>query len=142
MIFRLLLGVALGQDADRGRVLAGLGNCAGCHTADDGEPYAGGHAIETTFGTFYGTNLTPDPEHGIGQWTREDFVRAMRRGRTPRGASYYTAFPFAAFTGLTDRDLDDLWAYLGTLEPSSRPDVLTSTRDRKGPMGDGILACQ
>lgn len=111
-----------GGDAARGEVLAGLGGCAACHTADDGAPYAGGHAVVTRFGTFYGSNLTPDPEHGLGRWSFADFVRAMREGLAPDGHAYWPAFPYPAFTGSSDADLVDLWAYLRTLPPDSSPD--------------------
>jgi len=96
--------------------VAGLGGCASCHTADDGSPYAGGHAIETTFGTFYGTNITPDPTFGIGAWTEEEFVRAIRRGKSPE-RRLWPAFPFPFFTKMTDADLADLWAFLRALPP-------------------------
>lgn len=119
------LGLALAgpPDAAHGELLAGLGGCASCHTADDGAPYAGGHAIETDFGTFYGSNLTPDPVHGLGAWSYDDFVRAMRRGKAPDGHPYWPAFPFPSFTGLTDADLADLWAFLQGLEADPRPDT-------------------
>lgn len=107
----------------RGAALAQVARCASCHTARGGEPYAGGYALETPYGTFFGTNLTPDPEHGIGAWSYDDFVAAMRRGRSPEGRPYYPAFPYGSFTRLTDDDLADLWAYLRTLPASSRPDT-------------------
>jgi hypothetical protein len=81
------------------------------------DPFAGGRALKTAFGTFYGPNLTPHPEAGIGRWTEADFVRAMRLGMRPDGAHYYPAFPYTSFTRITDRDLADLWAYLRTLPP-------------------------
>ncbi len=113
--------MALAGDPARGEVLAGMGLCESCHTADGGQPYAGGHAIETRFGTFYGSNLTPDAEHGIGGWSEADFVGAMRRGRSPDGHFYWPAFPTTAFTNMRDDDLRDVWSWLQTLEPSSRP---------------------
>lgn len=123
----ILVGLALAgveaPDPAWGAVLAGLGGCEACHTADDGAPYAGGHAIETPHGTFFGSNLTPDPEHGVGAWTLGDFTRAMRRGRSPDGHAYWPAFPYPSFTGMSDGDLADLWAFLGTLEPVALPDV-------------------
>ncbi len=117
----LLSGLSLAQDAARGEVLAGLASCEACHTAPDGEPYAGGHRVQTDFGTFVGSNLTPHPEHGLGQWTQADFYRAMRRGRGPQGTRYWPAFPYTSFTGLQDRELDDLWAHLQTVPPVDRP---------------------
>ena len=128
----LVVGLALGQtvsildyqgDPAQGEVLAGLGGCASCHTLDDDEvPYGGGHAVVTDFGTFYGTNLTPHPEHGLGRWSFLDFVTAMRWGKSPEGHAYWPAFPYPSFTGLSERDLAHLWAYLQTLEPVDRAD--------------------
>ena len=83
-------------------------------------PYAGGRALKTPFGVFYGPNITPHPQAGIGRWTEADFVRAMREGRRPDGANYYPAFPYTSFTLITDSDLRDLWAYLRALAPSDR----------------------
>ncbi|MEQ1508054.1 MAG: c-type cytochrome, partial [Myxococcota bacterium] len=114
---------ALAADPANGELLAGLAGCGACHTADGGAPYAGGGPIETRFGTFRATNLTPDPEHGLGGWTERDFARAMRDGRAPDGHAYWPVFPYPAFSGLTDADLADLWAYLRTIPPSATPNV-------------------
>jgi len=114
---------ALAQgDAKRGEYLAKAGGCLGCHTeAREGAvPYAGGRALKTPFGTFYGPNLTPHQQAGIGRWSEADFIRAMRHGRRPDGANYFPAFPYPSFTGISDSDLRDLWAFLRTLPTSSR----------------------
>lgn len=110
-------------DAKRGEYLSKAGGCLGCHTeAKEGAvPYAGGRALETPFGTFYGPNITPHAEAGIGRWAETDFRRAMREGKRPDGAHYFPAFPYPSFTKITDADLRDLWAYLRSLTPSSRP---------------------
>jgi mono/diheme cytochrome c family protein len=125
--FALLLGTsmapALAQgDAKRGEYLAQAGGCLGCHTdtRKGATPYAGGRELKTPFGTFYGPNITPHPQAGIGRWSEADFVRAMRHGRRPDGANYFPAFPYPSFTGITDNDLRDLWAYLRSLAPSSQ----------------------
>jgi mono/diheme cytochrome c family protein len=112
-------------DALRGLYLSKVGGCVGCHTQatkdpKDAVPYAGGRALKTPFGTFYGPNITPHPQAGIGKWSEADFIRAMREGRRPDGAHYFPAFPYPSFTGITDADLRDLWAYLRTLPPSGR----------------------
>lgn len=109
-------------DAKRGDYLAKAGGCLACHTEDKEKatPYAGGRALKTPFGTFYGPNITPHPQAGIGRWSEADFVRALRQGRRPDGAHYYPAFPYTSFTQITDGDLRDLWAYLRSLAPSSR----------------------
>jgi mono/diheme cytochrome c family protein len=107
----------------RGEQIAGLAGCASCHTVDGGAPYAGGYAVETDFGTFYGSNLTPDPVHGLGAWTGEAFADALRRGRRPGGGHYWAAFPYPSFTALTDGDVADLWAFLRALPPAAVADV-------------------
>jgi mono/diheme cytochrome c family protein len=115
------MGFAQG-DAKRGEYIAKAGGCLGCHTEEKEKaaPYAGGRALKTPFGTFYGPNITPHPEAGIGRWTDADFVRALREGRRPDGAHYFPAFPYPSFTLIADADLRDLWAYLRTLPASSR----------------------
>lgn len=122
----LLPGAALAQaDAEaakRGEYVFHASGCYGCHTdvKGKGAPLAGGRALETPYGTFYGPNITPDPEHGIGGWTLEDFARALRHGTAPDGRPYYPAFPYASFTGMSDADLADLWAYLSGVEAAPR----------------------
>jgi len=101
----------------RGARLAAVGNCVSCHTAPGGRPYAGGYAVKTPFGTVHGTNITPDPETGIGAWTLADFTRAMREGVDPRGRNYYPAFPYDYFTRLSDEDIAALFAFVMTREP-------------------------
>jgi mono/diheme cytochrome c family protein len=124
----LLFGAASGTvaaegDAGRGQYLAAAAGCVGCHTEDrkGAVPFAGGRAVGTPFGTFYGPNITPHPQAGLGRWTEADFVRALREGVRPDGTPYYPAFPYPSFTRITDRDLADLWAYLKSLPPDSRP---------------------
>ncbi len=109
---------------ERGAVLARLGDCAVCHTASGGAAYAGGRPIHTPFGTLYASNITPDPESGIGRWSQRAFDRAMRRGVARDGSLLYPAFPFTHYTGLADRDLGDLYAFLMTRTPvaAARPD--------------------
>ncbi len=111
MIWLLFLVAALGQDVENGRLLAKVGRCEGCHTIDATMPYGGGYAIESKFGTFYGTNLTPGPD-GIGSWTFEDFSTALKHGRSPEGKPYYPAFPYPSFTRLEESDVADLFAFL------------------------------
>jgi mono/diheme cytochrome c family protein len=110
-------------DAKRGEYLARAGGCVGCHTstAKDAPPFAGGRELKTPFGTFYGPNITPHPQAGIGRWTEADFIRAMREGTGPGGSHYYPAFPFPSYTRITDADLRDLWAFLKTLPPNPQP---------------------
>lgn len=96
----------------RGEYLAVAANCAACHTEDGGTPFVGGRPFETDFGTIYSTNITPDVETGIGSWTDADFLRAMHEGIAKDGTRLYPAFPYAAYTYLTDEDVLAIKAYL------------------------------
>ena len=111
---------------ERGRQLAAIGNCVGCHTAPGGAPNAGGYPMRTPFGTVYGTNLTPDVETGIGSWSADAFRRAMREGISRDGHRLYPAFPYPSFTRIDDDDLTALYAYLMT-RPAVR-NVVPQTR--------------
>jgi mono/diheme cytochrome c family protein len=106
---------------ERGRYLALAGNCAGCHTARGGAPYAGGVGIETPFGIVYAGNLTPDAQAGLGRWNADHFWRALHNGRSKDGRLLYPAFPYTNFTRITREDSDALFAYLRTLPASPRP---------------------
>jgi mono/diheme cytochrome c family protein len=101
----------------RGKALTIAGDCASCHTADPAKPFAGGKRIDTPFGAITSSNLTPDPDTGLGRWSDEDFVRALRDGVAPDGSRYYPAFPYPNFTRLIRDDILAIRAYLGTLTP-------------------------
>jgi len=105
----------------QGEMLAGLGNCAVCHTTEGGGPYAGGLALPTPFGVIYTTNITPDPETGIGGWSEEAFFRAMRHGIDREGRHLYPAFPYDYFTRVADDDLHAIYAYLMTRDAVVSP---------------------
>lgn len=96
-----------------GEYLAKMGDCIACHTnVKGGTPaYAGGLPLETPFGTFYSPNITPDKETGIGTWTEDEFIRAMKEGRNPKGHNYFPVFPYAYFSKMTDDDVRALYAY-------------------------------
>ncbi|MBN8917878.1 MAG: molybdopterin-dependent oxidoreductase [Rhizobiales bacterium] len=96
----------------RGKVLAALGDCAVCHTAEGGIANAGGRPLHTPFGTVYSTNLTPDVETGIGTWSYAAFERAMREGIGRDGRHLYPAFPYTAFSRISDADMQALYAFL------------------------------
>lgn len=113
-------GLGRTTPVERGqRIFFATGGCT-CHTNYPGEgdaapALAGGREIATPFGLFYSTNITPDRATGIGGWSDEDFVRAMREGLAPDGSHYYPVFPYTSFTGLSDADLRDMKAYLDSL---------------------------
>jgi mono/diheme cytochrome c family protein len=101
----------------RGRDLAVLADCAACHTAPGGEPYAGGLALETPFGTLVAPNITPDRDTGIGAWTDDEFVAAMHEGRGRDGILLFPAMPYPAYTKMTREDVLLIRAYLATVTP-------------------------
>ena len=105
----------------RGRDLAAIGNCTTCHTVRGGKDFAGGLPVPTPFGTIFSSNITPDPETGIGRWPEAAFRRAMRSGVDRNGQHLYPTFPYDHFTNVTDEDDQALYAYLMTREPVRAP---------------------
>jgi len=134
----VLAAITQAQDAKRGQYLAAVGGCVGCHTEEkkDAVPFAGGRALKTPFGTFFGPNITPHPQAGIGGWSEADFIKALREGTRPDGAHYYPAFPYTSFTKIVDADLRDLYAFLKSVPPSARA---SQPHDLKFPFGFRIL---
>jgi len=106
---------------ERGRYLLYAGGCITCHTEDrdNATPLSGGRAMESPFGTFYTPNITPDIETGIGGWSDREFIDAFWNGKSPEGEHYFPAFPFTAYTGLSERDILALKAYLFSISPVS-----------------------
>lgn len=118
----LSLSPAQGADAvddkvQAGAYIAAAGNCVSCHTSEKGAAYAGGVKFETPFGTIYSTNISSDPEFGIGKWSLEEFEAAIRHGTRPDGDNLYPVFPYQSFTLMSDEDVEALYAYLKTIEP-------------------------
>jgi len=115
-------GVTADATVERGEYLLHAAGCITCHTVDDEDavPLAGGHALETQFGTFYSPNITPDEVTGIGRWTDDEFVNALRHGVAPDGSSYYPAFPYTSYTGMSREDVLAIKDYLFSLAPVRR----------------------
>ena len=116
--------------AARGAVLFAVADCAACHTDEKngGAPLAGGRPLQTPFGTFYGPNITSDKQYGIGAWSEATFRRALREGIGAKGEYLFPVFPYPAFTGMSDEDIADLYAYLQTrpaVAQPSRPQQVT-----------------
>jgi mono/diheme cytochrome c family protein len=103
--------------AARGRYLAKAADCAACHSAPGGAPYAGGLPMPSGFGTIYATNITPDPDHGIGRWSADDFWRALHDGIRRDGQQLYPAMPYTSYRGMTRADADAIYAYAMQLRP-------------------------
>ena len=97
---------------ERGHYVARLGDCIACHTAMGGAEMAGGLELKTPMGTIYSSNITPDPETGIGQYSFEQFDKAMRQGVTPAGKKLYPAMPYPSYAKMSEDDMRALYAYL------------------------------
>ena len=121
----------------KGKILAGAGYCAVCHTRSGGQPFAGGLELQTPFGIVYSPNITPDPETGIGRWSLEAFTRAMHEGISRDGSHLFPAFPYDHFTKISDDDVKALYAYLMT-----RPRVRAVTPANTIPFPLGIRFLQ
>jgi mono/diheme cytochrome c family protein len=102
---------------ERGRYLATAGDCVACHSIAGGGAYAGGLAFKLPFGTIYSSNITPDKETGIGDWSDAEFVRAMKHGVGKNGEDLYPAFPYTSYALMTTDDMLAIKAYLFSLPP-------------------------
>ncbi len=112
----------------RGAYLARAGNCAACHTARGGEAYAGGKAVPTPFGTLYGPNISPDDQTGIGNWSADDFWRALHNGKSRNGELLYPAFPYPNYAAVTRADSDALYAYLRSVPAVTKENIPDTLR--------------
>ncbi|MEM1430883.1 MAG: cytochrome c [Pseudomonadota bacterium] len=122
---RLAAVTAHAPDPENGAQVFHAAGCASCHAGaraegEDRLILAGGQELESDFGTFVAPNISPDPTHGIGAWSLENFATAMLAGVSPDGQHYYPAFPYASYTRMTEADVADLWAFLGTLPATDR----------------------
>jgi mono/diheme cytochrome c family protein len=112
--------------AERGEYLAKAADCMVCHTAAGGKEYAGGLGFKLPFGMLYSTNITPDKETGIGNYSDQDFLNAVQRGIRHDGARLYPAMPYTSYTYITDADALAIKAYLFSLPPvKARPPANT-----------------
>jgi mono/diheme cytochrome c family protein len=100
-----------------GEYLTTIANCAGCHTAPGGEPFAGGYMMKLPMGTLFTSNITPDVETGIGAWTDDEFIRALQEGISPDGRHLYPAFPYTSYTLMSRSDILAIKSYLFSLRP-------------------------
>lgn len=103
---------ASAQQIALGRYLVDAADCAACHTSKGGAPFAGGVPLHSPFGTIHGTNITPDPEHGIGRYTSDDFFHALTQGEARDGHQLYPAMPYVSYQSMARADSDAMYAYL------------------------------
>jgi mono/diheme cytochrome c family protein len=112
---------ASAAEVARGKYVFGATGGCGCHTVPKGPPNAGGRRYDGPFGTVYATNITPDPQTGIGTWTDEQIITAIRLGRRPNGERLLPVHPFTVFNGMAEEDLRALVAFLRTVPAVNRP---------------------
>ena len=103
--------------ADKGKYLTTAGGCISCHTNPGGQPFAGNRAIPTPFGAIYSSNITPDKDTGIGNYTDDQFYKALHDGIAANGEYLYPAMPFTSFTKVKRDDALAIKAYLFSLKP-------------------------
>ena len=127
-IIALLFSAYATADTNDGEYVFHAAGCLACHTVEDGEPLAGGRQFETPFGVFYAPNITPDNQHGIGHWTREQFIAALKQGVAPDGRAYFPVFPYPSYQLMRDEDASNLYDYL-----MSRPAVAEPNRPHELP---------
>ena len=118
-------------DADlvaRGAYLARAGDCVSCHTAQGGQPFAGGLRMDTPFGYLLSPNITPDAATGIGRWSADEFYRALHQGVNQRGQDMFPVMPFDFYTRVTRQDSDAIYAYLRSIAPVKNAVVVNHLR--------------
>jgi mono/diheme cytochrome c family protein len=104
---------------EKGKYIFMAAGCMNCHTPDKAKPLAGGFKIATNFGNFYTPNISSDTKFGIGNWSDQDFLKALRNGISPKKQFYYPAFPFTSYSKLTDEDILAMKAYIMSLPPQA-----------------------
>lgn len=122
----------------RGEYLAKAADCIACHTTPGGKPFAGGLAFKLPFGTIYSSNITADAETGIGRYTDDEFVRAVRDGIRKDGQHLYPAFPYTSYTELSRADVLAIKAWLfsqPSVRQANRPNDLGFPFDQRWAMG-------
>jgi len=118
-------GITLVPDPQNGEYVYFAAGCGGCHAAPNAEEdskkvLSGGQKFPSPFGTFVAPNVSMHVDYGIGAWSQDDFVRAVRQGVSPDGRHYYPAFPYTSYQGMSDQDVIDLWSYWQTLRSSEQ----------------------
>ena len=139
LLLLLLAGPALAAspaELARGKYVFGATGGCGCHTVPKEAANAGGRKFDGPFGTVYSSNITPDPRTGIGAWTDEQIITAIRLGRRPNGERIVPIHPYTSFNGMAEEDLRALVAFLRTVPPVDRPNT---PRKITVPMFEGVF---
>lgn len=113
-------GAQLAADVARGRYVLGAAGGCGCHTAPNQPANSGGRKYDGPYGTVYSTNITPDRQTGIGAWTDDQIITAIRFGRRPNGERLIPVHPFTVFNGMAEEDLRALVVFLRSVKPAVR----------------------
>ena len=117
-----------------GELVARQADCVACHSTPDGKPFTGGLEMGTPLGSIFATNITPDKQTGIGNYTLADFDRAVRHGVTPDGRRLYPAMPYPSYVKLTDDDVRALYAFFQHgVDPADHPNKPTGSNRRSTP---------
>ena len=112
--------------AQRGEYVARLSDCVACHSLPNAKPFAGGLEMGTPLGSIFATNITPDKQTGIGNYSLADFDRAVRKGDAPDGRRLYPAMPYPSYEKMTDDDVRALYAFFMTdVAPVNQPNALS-----------------
>ena len=145
LVFAIFIGAvsqtafAQSEHMSKGEYLARAGNCVACHTVEDGAPFAGGLKMHVPMlDSIYTTNITPDPETGIGDYSLEDFDRAMRLGVAKEGHNLYPAMPYSSYAKITEEDMQALYDYfmneVAPVKQANRPNEIESPQNARWPL--------
>lgn len=122
----------------QGEYFARVADCVACHTAPNGQPFAGGLGMQTPLGAIYSTNITPDKETGIGRYSYEDFERAVRRGFRPDQTPLYPAMPYVSYAIVKDSEIEAMYAYfMSAVQPikqSNQPSTIPWPANMRWPL--------
>ena len=108
----VLFNINKATSNENGKILAYAAGCYGCHTNNPEQPFGGGYKIKTKFGIFISPNISKNKLNGIGNWTQDEFIKAVKNGISPKHKPYYPAFPYNWYVNMTKSDILDIYNYL------------------------------
>jgi alcohol dehydrogenase (quinone), cytochrome c subunit len=97
--------------SSEGEYLARAGDCVACHSVRGGKAFAGGLRLGSPMGAIYSTNITPDTDTGIGNYSLQDFDRAVRMGVAKDGHHLYPAMPYPSYAKISAADIQALYTF-------------------------------